>query len=121
MLGSMARFISLCRGRPSVALENIDGGFCNMVKSAYVSSFWKANFALNSISKYGMVRESCHASRSRMTNNFKSVQHDCEINPRTINATYIRCNSVINVSYTTSGHFIMDRNESLSLLIDVML
>lgn len=39
MLGSMTRFMSLFRGRPSVALENIEGGFCNMVKSAYVSSF----------------------------------------------------------------------------------
>lgn len=36
--------------------------------------------------------------------------------------THIGCNSVIDISYTTTcGHFIMNRMESLSLLIDVML
>lgn len=35
--------------------------------------------------------------------------------------TYIRCYSIIDVSYVTCGHFVVNRNESLSVLVDVML
>lgn len=128
MLGSMTRFISWCRGRPSVALEKSAGGFCRMVRSAYVSSFcerkWSkcdGNIRYSSCVKLNRSKPSKHD----MTQLF-AVEHDTtRERSQTINqsrwTTYTRCNSVINVSYTTRGHFIMDRNETLSLLIDVML